>query len=152
MLGEKIYELRKKSNMSQEQLAEKLNITRQTVSNWETNQTVPDAYQLKDLSNVFQVSADEILDIQKYENINEINNNILEKNKQYLQEKLSSVSYQTWIEPIKLKSINQGIITLSVPMDFIARYLKDNFYDLLLNNLNRFSNERIEKIKFVIEQ
>ena len=106
MIGNKIYELRKKYNMSQEQLAEKLNITRQTVSNWETNQTVPDAYQLKDLSNVFQVSANEILDIQTYENINEINNNILEKTKEYLQEKLSSVSYQTWIEPIKIKSIS----------------------------------------------
>ena len=134
--------------MSQEQLAEKLNITRQTISNWETNQTVPDAYQLKDLSNVFEVSSDEILDIKKYENTIEKNNDILEKTKEYIESKLSSVSYKTWIEPIKLKSINQGIITLSVPMDFIARFIKDNFYDLLLNNLNRFSNERIEKIIF----
>ena len=37
--GEKLYELRKEKNLSQEEVAEKLNVTRQTVSKWETNQS-----------------------------------------------------------------------------------------------------------------
>ena len=41
-IGEKIFELRKSRNLSQEEVAEKLNVTRQTVSKWETNQSTPD--------------------------------------------------------------------------------------------------------------
>ena len=41
-LGEKLLELRKAKNLSQEEVAEKLNVTRQTVSKWETNQSTPD--------------------------------------------------------------------------------------------------------------
>lgn len=39
--------------MSQEQLAEKINVTRQTISNMETNQTVPDLYQAPELTKCF---------------------------------------------------------------------------------------------------
>lgn len=62
MLGEKIYDLRKKNGMSQETLAEKLNVARQTISNWETGETSPNPDQLKLLSEVFNVSIDELLD------------------------------------------------------------------------------------------
>ena len=41
-IGEKIFELRKSRNLSQEEVAEKLNVTRQTVSKWETNKSTPD--------------------------------------------------------------------------------------------------------------
>lgn len=61
-LGEKIYELRKRDGLSQEQLAEKeeLNVTRQTISNWELGQTVPDINQAKALANIFKISLDEL--------------------------------------------------------------------------------------------
>lgn len=61
-LGNKILELRKKNNFSQEELAEKLNVTRQTISNWELNETVPDIRQAKEISKIFQVSLDELVD------------------------------------------------------------------------------------------
>ena len=44
-LGEKILELRKRNNLSQEQLGEKINVTRQTISNWELNETAPNPEQ-----------------------------------------------------------------------------------------------------------
>ena len=62
MLGEKIYDYRKKNAMSQEALAEKLGVARQTVSNWETGETSPKPEQLKQLSQLFNVSIDELLD------------------------------------------------------------------------------------------
>ena len=61
-LGEKIFELRKKSGISQEQLGEKINVTRQTISNWELGQTSPNPEQLKLLSKELLVSIDELLD------------------------------------------------------------------------------------------
>ena len=62
MLGENILKLRKKSCLSQEQLGEKVNVTRQTISNWELNETTPNPEQLKLLSKALNVSIDELLD------------------------------------------------------------------------------------------
>ena len=59
-LGKKILELRKKENLSQEQLAEKINVTRQTISKWELNETTPDIKQAKELSRLFKISLDEL--------------------------------------------------------------------------------------------
>ena len=60
ILGKKILELRKKENLSQEQLAEKMNVTRQTISKWELNETTPDIKQAKELSKLFKISLDEL--------------------------------------------------------------------------------------------
>lgn len=59
-LGKQIYELRKKANLSQEQLAEKVGVSRQTISKWELGETVPDIKQAQVLSQVFSVSLDEL--------------------------------------------------------------------------------------------
>ena len=59
-LGKHIYELRKKLNLSQEQLAERVGVSRQTISKWELGETAPDIRQAKVLSQVFNVSLDEL--------------------------------------------------------------------------------------------
>lgn len=56
-----IYELRTKSGMSQEALAEKAYVTRQAVSRWETGETVPNTETLKILSKIFNVSINTLL-------------------------------------------------------------------------------------------
>ena len=60
-LGSKILELRKKQNLSQEKLGEKVGVTRQTISNWELNITLPDTKQLIALSQTLLVSIDELV-------------------------------------------------------------------------------------------
>lgn len=61
-LGNKILKLRKEKGYSQEDLAEKLGVTRQTISNWELGSTQPNPEQLKGLSKILNVSIDELLD------------------------------------------------------------------------------------------
>ena len=61
MLGERIYQLRKKSGMSQEKLAEKLNVSRQAVSKWELDESKPDTENIVKLSKVFGVSTNYLL-------------------------------------------------------------------------------------------
>ena len=56
-----ILKLREKSGMSQDELAEKLFVTRQAVSRWETGKTTPDIYTLKKLSALFDVSINTLL-------------------------------------------------------------------------------------------
>lgn len=60
-LGEKIYNLRKQSGWSQEELAEQCEVSRQSVSKWESGQSVPDLDKILLLSDIFQVSTDYLL-------------------------------------------------------------------------------------------
>lgn len=60
-LGEKLFELRKEKNLSQEEVADKLNVTRQTVSKWETNQSTPDFDKIVPLCELFEISTEELL-------------------------------------------------------------------------------------------
>ncbi len=61
ILADKIIDLRKKNGWSQEELAEKLNISRQSISKWEGAQSVPDMNKILRLSEVFGVSTDYLL-------------------------------------------------------------------------------------------
>lgn len=60
-LSQSIFELRKKNGLSQEQLGEKINVSRQTISNWELGETSPNSEQLMLLSKTLGVSVDELL-------------------------------------------------------------------------------------------
>ena len=65
-LGEKIYELRTKKNLSQGDLADKLDVSRQSVSKWENNTAVPDLDKLIKICDVFEISLDEITGREKH--------------------------------------------------------------------------------------
>lgn len=60
-IGKKLNQLRKLSGMTQEQLAEKLNVSRQTVSKWEAGSTLPDLENMVRISKIFCVSLDNLL-------------------------------------------------------------------------------------------
>ena len=60
-IGIKINQLRKLSGMTQEQLAEKLNVSRQTISKWESDSTSPDLESIVKISRIFHVSLDDLL-------------------------------------------------------------------------------------------
>ena len=60
-LAEKIFDLRKKNGWSQEELAEKCAVSRQSVSKWESGQSVPDLSKIIILSDLFHVSTDYLL-------------------------------------------------------------------------------------------
>lgn len=61
LLGDKILSLRKKAGLSQEEVANRLDVSRQTVSKWEVNQTVPELKNIKLLSQLYNVSYDYLI-------------------------------------------------------------------------------------------
>lgn len=61
-LGEKIKELRSISRMTQEELAEKLNVSRSAVAKWESNNGIPDIINLRKIARTFSVSIDSLVD------------------------------------------------------------------------------------------
>ncbi|KGK88201.1 hypothetical protein SDC9_146767 [bioreactor metagenome] len=60
-LGEKLLDLRKKAGLSQEEVADKLGVSRQTVSKWETDQTVPELIKAKFICQLYNVSYDYLI-------------------------------------------------------------------------------------------
>ncbi len=61
ILADKIIKLRKKNGLTQEELAEKMNVSRQAVSKWESAQTIPDLEKILQLSTLFGVTTDYLL-------------------------------------------------------------------------------------------
>lgn len=60
-IGRKLKEARQMRGLTQENVAEKLNVSRQTISNWETEKFYPDILYVLQLSDLYQVSLDELL-------------------------------------------------------------------------------------------
>ena len=61
-LGNNLFQSRKKTGLSQETVAEKLGVSRQTISKWETDETVPDIYQAKKLAKLYKLSLDDLIE------------------------------------------------------------------------------------------
>lgn len=61
-LGNNLFNARKKSGLSQEKVAEKLGVSRQTISKWELGETLPDIRQSKKLALLYHLSLDELID------------------------------------------------------------------------------------------
>lgn len=73
-IGKTIRKLREEKNMTQDNLAEKMNVTRQAVSNWETGKTSPDIDTLFKLSQIFDVSMEEIIYGEKQSRVTNVTN------------------------------------------------------------------------------
>lgn len=75
-IGDKILNYRKSKGYSQEDIANKLNVSRQTVSKWETNQSTPDFDKIVPLCQLFGISTDEFL-LDKNSNVKEVKNEVI---------------------------------------------------------------------------
>ncbi len=118
-LGNKILQLRKKNGLSQEQLGEKVEVTRQTISNWELGETAPNPEQLKKLSKAFNVSIDEILD---------------NESKEFLMNKISNTERLAGMIIKILKVI--GIIFIGYIIFMIVAVIGIGIYTLFPGNSN----------------
>ncbi len=71
-VSDKLYALRKKEGLSQEQLADKLNVSRQAISKWETGSAVPESEKLIAISNYFNVSLDYLMKDEEANNLEKV--------------------------------------------------------------------------------
>ncbi len=79
-LGSSLFQARKKSGLSQENVAGKLGISRQTISKWETDETVPDIRQSKKMAVLYNISLDELIDFDfEFKEIQEVIEKISEE-------------------------------------------------------------------------
>lgn len=84
-IGEKLKNARIKSKLTQEKVAEEIQVSRQTISNWENNHSYPDIISVIKLSDFYHVSLDELLkgDVKMIEHLDE-STNIVNSNKKLI--------------------------------------------------------------------
>ena len=101
-LGNKLLELRKAKHLSQEEVAEKLNVSRQTISKWETDQSTPDFDKIAPLCELYGITPNELLTNEKHE-----------------EENIESEKTTTIEEPNRRNKIAKGI-SLGILLYFIS--------------------------------
>ena len=157
--GDNLRQIRKSKKMSQEQLAEKVNVTRQTISNWELEETTPNPEQLKLLSKVLNISIDELLD-------NDIQNVVVEKVSNT--EKLAGLVLKVlkWLGIIFIIFLVIDVVALilfSISGNFVEYHgastickIEDKEYEIEFGTDQKFSckncsNEMKEEIKKIVD-
>lgn len=120
-LGNSLYKSRKKKGLSQEEVAEKLGVSRQTISKWETEETVPDIYQAKKLAKIYGLSLDELMDVDlDQKEIEEVIKNTDEK-------KEAKINWtNAWSKKYPVLAIYQQ----EVDIDRYARQIREMLTDL----------------------
>lgn len=88
-LSEKILTLRKSRNLTQEQLADQLGVSRQSVSKWESGQAAPELDKIVALSSFFEVTADYLLKPSEIDELS-VKTQVLEQNQKRIAEELKS--------------------------------------------------------------
>lgn len=115
-LAEKILTLRKSRNWTQDQLAEQLDISRQTISKWESGQSLPELDKIIALSEVFNVSTDCLLKPSKVDNLS-LKTEMLENQQQQMLQR-EQKRHQHFI----LKMYAVAVYSLFLAAYFIGHY------------------------------
>lgn len=84
-IGKQLKEARIKSHLTQEMVSEKINVSRQTISNWENEKSYPDIINIIELSNLYSITLDELIkgDERMIEHLEE-STNIVRSSKQLI--------------------------------------------------------------------
>ena len=100
MLGEKLITLRKKYGYSQQELADKLSVTRQTISNWELNQGAPSLDKALELAAIYGISLDDLAEnsVQVIAKEKTEKNNVLLKQAEGRMARISIFDMERWVE------------------------------------------------------
>ncbi|MDC7288217.1 helix-turn-helix domain-containing protein [Blautia schinkii] len=115
--AEKIFNLRKSRNLTQEQLAEQLNVSRQSISKWESGQATPELEKVVAMSEIFDVTVDYLLKPSEIDELS-VKTEILEKQQQQLLNR----------ENRRNKLLRCVIYSLGVYLIFFVVFIIGHFY------------------------
>ncbi|MGM0168153.1 hypothetical protein IGI39_003165 [Enterococcus sp. AZ135] len=127
-LGNNFFNARKKQGLSQEDIAEKLGVSRQTISKWELDETLPDINQSKKLAAAYKVSLDELIEFDP--DLNDIKEVIAKTS----EEKQQEINWTTvWADKYPVLAAYQKDVHLDdyIPQitDMLKRLKKDYGYN-----------------------
>lgn len=132
-LGNSLAAARKKSGLSQEEVAEKLGVSRQTISKWEGDDTLPDIQQSKKLALLYRLTLDELIDFDM--DVKEIEE-VIEKTSEETQRKIDWTSMWAKKYPVLAEYPRQvRVEEYTIPLQqFLDKLKRDYSY----NDLDAF--------------
>ena len=132
-LGNNFFNARKKKGLFQEEVAEKLRVSRQTISKWELGETIPDIYQSKKLANLYNLSLDELIEFDI--DVNEIQEAI-DKTSDKVSEKIDWT--KVWIKKYPILSTYRNEVKIETYVVELKRLLDDLKKQYGYDDLNAF--------------
>lgn len=130
-LGKSLFNARKKSGLSQEDVAEKLGVSRQTISKWETDETLPDIRQSKKLAVLYHLTLDELIDFDA--DVKEIED-MIEKTSEETQKKIDWT--KVWSKKYPVLGTYQEIVNIDDYAVELKRLLKKLRIDYGYNDVD----------------
>ena len=130
-LGNSLFNARKKSGLSQEDVAEKLGVSRQTISKWETDETLPDIRQSKKLAVLYHLTLDELIDFDA--DVKEIED-MIEKTSEETQKKIDWT--KVWSKKYPVLDTYQEIVNIDDYAHELRRLLKKLRIDYGYNDVD----------------
>ena len=141
--NENLKYLRKKENLTQEQLAEKLNVSRQAVTKWESGQAMPDITNLKDISVLFGVTVDELISDEKTKNATTLDKKLKELPIQLI---IMTLTVLTVIEELGVNNVHIMALILILVLPLEALYIKKFLtYRRIINLTNTEEGKKARK-------
>lgn len=141
-INERLLKLRKEKGYSQEELANEINVSRQTISKWETGESNPDFDKIEPLCNLYGISADELIRGVKSEALKEEIDINEEKNEEILQKENVIVDNKY---PKPVKKYEALVVSISLFLYFISIV-----WIIFIESLNVMSEELMVSIFLVI--
>lgn len=132
-LGNNLFHARKKSGFSQEEVAGKLGVSRQTISKWELDETLPDICQSKKLANLYGLSLDELIEFDI--DVKEIEE-VIDRTNEALSEKVDWT--KTWSKKYPILSTYQNEVETQPYAAELKRLLIDLKQKYGYSELNAF--------------
>lgn len=130
-LGNSLFNARKKSGLSQEEVAEKLGVSRQTISKWETDETLPDIRQSKKLAVLYHLTLDELIDFDA--DVKEIED-MIEKTSEETQKKIDWT--KVWSKKYPVLGTYQEVVNIDDYAHELRRLLKKLRIDYGYNDVD----------------
>ncbi len=140
-LGKKIQKLRKEKNWTQEELAERLGVSSQAVSKWETDISSPDISLLRPLAAVMEISVDYLL-----------NPNEEEQAQVWMAAENKKKKLEDMILHLSVISADEDIIKLNLPMPLVQMFLEMGMEMPKVKNKEVLEKKDLEKILLLAEK
>ena len=131
-LGERLFELRKTKSLTQDEVAEKLNVTRQTISKWETNQSTPDFDKIVPICELFEIGVEELLTGKKEEKQEKNEEQEEKKEKELTKQEAKEKSAKIVSGSVFIYILAVALIMILVPVKHVNPIIASSIFLILI--------------------